>query len=110
MNILDYSLEKCIDCKKCKDQCVFLSKYNLDLAGFAKREDLRYSCFLCGKCKQVCPVNLDGKEISLYMRKNNPKGSFKVKFMKENYKFKNTSSKKAKDLIFLGCNYPGFFP
>ena len=110
MNVLEKTKENCIHCKRCTKACDFLSKYGMDLSDFANRPDLRYSCFLCGKCNDVCPVDLDGKEISLFMRRKNPKGLKFVKFMKNNYKLRNIGKKKSKDLIFLGCNYPGFLP
>ena len=64
----DKKLE-CIHCKLCTKNCEFLEKYNMDLEDFSLREDLSYNCFLCGRCKSVCPKDIDGKEIALDMRR-----------------------------------------
>lgn len=64
---IDY--EKCIDCGKCTKNCVFLKKYNINLKEYANRIDLAYNCYLCGECKRVCPVDIDGRKISLELRK-----------------------------------------
>lgn len=102
--------KECIDCGKCTKNCLFLEKYNINLKDFTFREDLRYHCFMCNKCKEVCPRDLSGAEIALEMRKKNPKGTAFTKWMKENYKLRNNSKLKSKDLLFLGCNYPGYYP
>ena len=67
------NVKDCIHCNLCKKNCDFLKKYDMDLEGFSKREDLAYHCFLCGKCNQVCPKDIDGKEIALNMREKNVK-------------------------------------
>lgn len=101
--------QKCIDCSKCTKNCPFLTKYDINLKDFTMRGDLAFSCFLCKKCESVCPVDLKGAKISMILRKENPK--FKsVKNQKENYIFKNNSDKKTDDLLYLGCNFPVFYP
>ena len=105
---LEYVKETCLDCSLCTQNCDFLTKYKLDLADFASREDLAYSCFLCGRCYEVCPVDLDGREISLIHRKN--EGFGMMKFEKSLYKFRNNSNKETKDLLWLGCSFPRAFP
>ena len=60
----------CIKCNLCKKHCEFLNKYDMDLDVFSKREDLAYNCFLCGRCKEVCPKDIDGKTIALDMRQS----------------------------------------
>ena len=107
-NYLEYVKETCLDCSLCTRNCDFLTKYGLDLADFASRDDLAYSCFLCGRCYEVCPVDLDGREISLIHRKN--EGFGMMKFEKSLYKFRNNSNKKTKDLLWLGCAFPRAFP
>ena len=102
--------KNCINCNKCKNSCVFLEKYDMNLKDFNFRDDLRYSCFLCDKCKKVCPKDLSGKSLALGMRRKNPREAKKTIFMKDKYKLSNNSNKKSNTLLFLGCNYPGYFP
>lgn len=102
--------EECIKCNACTKNCDFLEKYDMNLLDFCSREDLRYSCFLCDRCKKVCPKDLSGKDIAIELRRANPEGLFSTNFMKNNYKLKNNSRKESKTLLFLGCNYPGFLP
>lgn len=66
----------CIKCNLCKKHCEFLNKYDMDLDVFSKREDLAYNCFLCGRCKEVCPKDIDGKTIALDMRQAKIKNQF----------------------------------
>lgn len=100
----------CIDCGRCTTHCDFLTKYKVNLKELSYREDIKYSCFLCNKCNEVCPVDLSGRDIVLEMRRANPNKNFAIKFMKEPYKFRNLSDKKSGYLLFLGCNYPGAYP
>ncbi len=101
---------ECIDCGRCVKNCLFLEKYDMNLKGFTYEKELRYHCFLCNKCREVCPKDLSGAEIAIELRKENPKGTSFTKWMKENYKLQNNSSRESRDLLFLGCNYPGFYP
>ena len=66
----------CIKCNLCKKHCEFLNKYDMDLDVFSKREDLAYNCFLCGRCKEVCPKDIDGKTIALDMSQAKIKNQF----------------------------------
>ena len=111
MDYLKIVKDNCIKCSLCTKDCPFLSKYNINLLDFTEREDLAYSCFLCNKCSHVCPKNLNGKYISLLFRKNNPKYKL-VKLNKESYPFRNLpkKTKKSSDLLYLGCNFPAFYP
>jgi fumarate reductase (CoM/CoB) subunit B len=110
MRYADEVKEKCIHCKQCTRHCKFLEKYSMNLASFASREDFAYHCFLCGKCKEVCPINLDGAELAHEMRRANPKGFSMMKFLKTPYKFANNSKIKSTELLFLGCNFPTYYP
>lgn len=112
-------IDKCIDCKICTNNCDFLKKYNLNLKQFYKREDLAYNCFLCGDCVKKCPVDIDGKKISMYMRrnlvqKNNnklDKNIYKsITIEKNNYLFKNYKRADKKSVLFMGCNFPSYLP
>ncbi len=118
MKKYDNLTDKCIHCGKCTSVCEFLTKYNLDLDGFNGKKDLAYSCFLCGDCRRVCPVDIDGREISLVMRKdilNKNSGktapSFNLlKLEKNSYKFKNYRRAVGKSVLFPGCNFLSFYP
>lgn len=101
---------KCIDCGRCTKHCDFLTKYDLNLKDFTKRPDLAKSCFLCDRCLNVCPKNLSGRELALAFREAKPEKTRKVRFLKQNYVFQNNSGKKSETLLFLGCNYPGYYP
>ena len=107
--MIEKTRSKCINCNLCKKNCDFLSKYNINLKEFSYRDDLKNSCFMCGRCKNVCPLDLSGSDIAFEMRKSCSDGNF-VKLYKENYIFKNYKKNNSETLIFLGCNYPGFFP
>lgn len=111
--------QTCIHCNLCTKNCDFLKKYNMDLEGFSKREDLAYNCFLCGKCKTVCPKDIDGKEIALSMRKEQVKRNNNVivdkdynMLLKEKnpYIFANYKNSNKKSVLFPGCNFISFFP
>lgn len=109
------NLDHCIDCSACTKKCEFLTKYDLNLVDFYNRPDLAYHCFLCDVCTKVCPVDIDGVEISLYLRAKNPKKFSYLNFSKQSpfkspYIYANNSDKKSDELMFFGCNFPGYFP
>ncbi|HIW21327.1 MAG TPA: (Fe-S)-binding protein [Candidatus Dorea intestinavium] len=112
---LDTSL--CIHCKKCTENCLFLTKYNLDFGDSKQINDLAYHCYLCGKCTEVCPVGIDGREVILRARqkavrknKGKIKGYHFLRLEKQNYIFKNYKRAKGKIILFPGCNFPAFYP
>ncbi|MEG0855510.1 MAG: (Fe-S)-binding protein [Terrisporobacter sp.] len=116
---MENKTKSCIHCKLCTKNCDFLKKYDMDLEGFSKREDLAYNCFLCGKCKGVCPKDIDGKEIALTMRQNKVKKNNNVildkdynLLLKEKnpYKFANYKNANKKSVLFPGCNFISFLP
>lgn len=109
-NMIEKTKKECIKCNICKKNCDFLTKYDINLFDFISRPELRYSCFLCDKCRAVCPKDLSGGQIAMALRKHEPKGTFMTEFLKNNYKLRNNSKRKSKDLLYLGCNYPGFLP
>lgn len=111
--------ENCIHCGLCARKCSFLKKYDLDLQGFAKRPDLAYSCFMCGKCSDVCPKGIRGEEIALAMRRElvkNGAGAIAdlaysgLLWEKNKYKFANYRKSKKKSVLMPGCNFSAFFP
>ena len=109
----------CIHCNKCKKNCIFLDKYNIDISNTDRLKELAYHCFLCGRCTEVCPKGIDGREIILRMRqeevaanndKLNQKGYGFLLFEKRDYIYKNYKKGKKKTVLFPGCNYPSFYP
>ena len=56
------TVEACTHCHVCQNQCEFLKKYGIDIGDTEKLKELSYHCFLCGKCTEVCPENIDGRE------------------------------------------------
>lgn len=109
----------CIHCQKCTKNCDFLKKYYMDLDDFSSRDDLAYHCFLCGKCKEVCPKDIDGREIALKMRKKHIRKSNNLLKDKNNtlllkeknpYKFANYKYSNKKSVLFPGCNFISFYP
>ena len=116
---MDNKASSCIHCKLCTKNCDFLKKYNMDLEGFSNRNDLAYNCFLCGKCKGICPKDIDGKKIALDMRKEIVKINNNViidkdynMLLKEKspYIFANYKNSNKKSVLFPGCNFVSFFP
>lgn len=110
ISMIEKTGRDCIECDRCKKNCSFLQKNDMNLLGFCNKTETAYSCFLCDKCKAVCPVDLSGAKIAIEHRKKTPEKAIKTAFMKNSYKFRNNSKKKTNDLLFLGCNYPGFYP
>ncbi len=117
MKTIDTAL--CIHCGKCTEHCLFLKKYKMDLQGFSEKPELAYHCFLCGRCKEVCPKGIDGKEVALTNRKNIvennsgklPDNSYQgLLFEKAPYKFANYRHAKYRAAFFTGCNLPSFYP
>lgn len=110
--------DDCIHCGRCTKNCVFLEKYGLDLVGLESRPDLAYSCFLCGRCKEVCPKDIDGAAIALNMRakqveleKMKPDKEYGgIILEKSPYKFAGYKKGRGETIIFPGCNFPAFFP
>lgn len=111
--------EKCVHCGRCTASCLFLQKYGLDLAALARRPELAYSCFLCGKCAAVCPVGIDGAAVALELRRNRAGDGKALRhdaayrlllWEKSPYKFANYRQASGRSVLFPGCNFPSFFP
>ncbi len=111
--------DACIHCDRCKKHCTFLTKYDLDIGDKVRLKELAYNCFLCGKCSEVCPKNIDGRQIILNMRidevrENRDKlakdGYTALLLEKKDYIFKNYKSALKRSILFPGCNYPSFYP
>lgn len=110
--------EKCIDCGICTDSCIFLKKYNINSKEYASRPDLAFNCYLCGECKRVCPVDIDGRQISLELRENRIEEGYNLYsdgygpllLEKGNYIFRNYKNANTKVAFFPGCNFAAYYP
>ena len=60
--------KKCVHCGICTQNCLFLQKYGMDIGKIQSHPELAYHCFLCGRCTQVCPLGIDGRENFLSIR------------------------------------------
>src|SRR5699024_5982322 len=118
VNNMTVDYERCIDCGICTENCVFLDKYKLNLKEYAARPELAYNCYLCGECKRVCPVDIDGRQISLDLREERLKEGYNLYLNgyglllleKRNYIFKNYRDVHSKVAFFPGCNFPAYYP
>lgn len=109
----------CVHCGKCQKHCSFLKKYQIDLGEQEKLQELAYHCFLCGKCTEVCPKGIDGREYILNLRRRKvakadgriqEKGYGMLMTEKQNYLFRNYRHTFAGSVLFPGCNLPSFYP
>lgn len=109
----------CVFCHKCQDNCVFLSKYGIDIGDVDRLRELAYHCFLCGRCSEVCPVGIDGRAVILEMRQDAAQsakaGALEKSYKgllseKRNYKFRNYKHAKPGTVFFPGCNLPSLYP
>ena len=107
-----YGADRCIHCGACTRSCRFLEKYGIDLEGFAKRPQLAYSCFLCGRCKAVCPKDIDGAHMAVLMRQmRTDRAPYQgLLWEKSPYKFANYRKGWKKSVFFPGCNFTAFYP
>lgn len=111
----------CIACGACTRHCRFLEKYGLDLREFAQRPELYYSCFLCGRCDEVCPRQISGRAIAVSGRSallaDDADNAKEVKrtyrfllWEKDPYRFAAYQKSKTVSVLWTGCNFTGFFP
>ena len=110
---------KCVHCHKCRDNCAFLHKYNIDIGDTEKLKNLAFHCFLCGTCSRVCPVGIDGRGAVLNFRRElsessgsgfDPKKYRMLLWEKKNYRFRNYRNAHTKSVLFPGCNFPSLYP
>lgn len=102
---------QCVHCHICRKHCPFLTKYQMDIGDIQKLNKLAYHCFLCGKCSEVCPENIDGRELILNMRrKQMGKNYGMLLWEKKNYLFRNYRHALSGAVLFTGCNFPSFYP
>lgn len=109
----------CVHCHKCRDNCAFLSKYNIDIGDTEKLKELAYHCFLCGRCTAVCPIGIDGRETILELRRERVEAGEKSNLEKtykgligekKDYSFRNWKHSTEGTVYFPGCNFPSMFP
>lgn len=109
----------CVHCHLCQKNCVFLEKYGMDVVDVINHPELLYHCYLCGKCTQVCPVGIDGRDLVCDARRKQVKeqgnrlketGYGMLVAEKKNYLFKNYKNAHGKSVLFPGCNFPSFYP
>ena len=108
-------VSECIHCHVCQKHCEFLKKYGIDIGDTEKLKELSYHCFLCGKCTEVCPIGIDGRDYILKLRRGNVReeeGTFREKGYgmllkeKKDYIYKNYRNATGKCILFPGCNFP----
>ena len=111
--------DACIHCGLCKEHCDFLKKYDLTIGDRDKLDALKYHCFLCGGCKTVCPVDIDGAEVVLALRTEGIRqnggrpenlSDYPALLKKRNLLYRNNRHAKGESLVFFGCNFPAFYP
>lgn len=110
--------EACIHCHKCRRHCAFLQKYQIDIGDTERLRELAYHCFLCGKCTEVCPVGIDGREYILSLRRQSRQSQTGKQdqdhrlllWEKQNYRYRNYRHTAGKSALFSGCNFPSFYP
>lgn len=109
---------ECIHCHLCRESCSFLSKYGIDIGDTDKLKELAYHCFLCGKCTEVCPEGIDGRQTVIDMRReiaSSDEKAVEKKYKgllgeKRNYKFRNWKRVTSGSVFFPGCNFPSMYP
>lgn len=113
------SILNCIDCGTCEalcPVCKFMGRnvYNGGtygpvgniitsyIQGFYYGAHLNFSCTLCGRCDEVCPVNIPLKELILYNRKESVSKGYYINFDK-------STSKQLKKMMMKRKNLESFF-
>lgn len=117
LEFLQNIADACVHCGKCRENCAFLDKYEMDLGDVTKSQEHVYGCFLCGNCDRVCPAGISGRQLFQNLRRMQVRDgkleekpySFVLKEKKE-YKFRNYRNATAGRVLFPGCNFPSMFP
>lgn len=113
------TVDKCVHCHRCRENCAFLSKYGIDICDTEKLSELAYHCFLCGRCTEVCPVGIDGRGLIMSMRQERASSEERQQIEKtyrsligekRNYKFRNWKHVTSGRIFFPGCNFPSMYP
>ena len=110
---------ECVHCHLCRDNCAFLSKYGIDIGDTAQLRELAYHCFLCGKCTEVCPINIDGRQTVLDLRRERVAAGEEASVVKaykglirekRDYIYRNWRHATSGTVFFPGCNFPSMYP
>jgi Fe-S oxidoreductase len=130
---VDKMSRECIGCKKCMKNCIMLDNYcssPKELFGKIIRNsevdvEIPYSCNLCNLCVEVCPKNINQKQLYLEIRKYiftthkraiGPLGNTVVKFHQKSSfsKLFSVSSKaieeESKAAFIPGCSLMSYSP
>lgn len=112
--------EKCINCRKCVDECFFLQEFGspIEILKSEKKYDITFNCTLCGLCTEVCPLDLDPCSMFHGLReiKNQSGHDFKkthspfLNFEKMGHSKYLTFYKipeNCESVFFPGCNFSG---
>ncbi|ENK0837356.1 (Fe-S)-binding protein [Clostridium botulinum] len=128
--------ENCIECNICVKNCSMLKEFGGNpkkIFGRILEEEqfeaiLPYSCAICGKCKEVCPKDLNMAKVFMDLRvetveQNNGKTPLKehnsvhmhqkLGFSKLFTKYvedKNKETSKVERVFFPGCTLPAYSP
>ena len=112
-------ITKCVHCHRCRDNCVFLQKYSIDIGDGEKLKELAFHCFLCGTCTSVCPVGIDGRGVVTDYRRElvssgaedlSAGGYRMLLWEKKNYRYRNYRHAGSGAVLFPGCNFPSMYP
>ena len=112
-------VENCVHCHVCQKNCDFLTRYGIDIGDTDRLKELAYHCFLCGKCTEVCPLHIDGRQTVLDMRRERAATDERTALEKEykdvlgekkEYIFRNYRHVTSETVFFPGCNFPSMYP
>ena len=101
--------EACVHCHLCRNHCAFLGKYGIDIGDTERLKELAYHCFLCGRCTEVCPKGIDGRQVILNMRQKEvrenggrvpEKGYGMLLWEKRDYRFRNEKNIRGKSYLY----------
>ena len=115
----DHDIQNCIHCGICRDNCAFLSKYDIEIGDTKRLKELAYHCFLCGNCTTVCPVHIDGRQVVLDLRRERvaygERQAVEKKYRglireKRDYIYRNWKHATGGSVFFPGCNFPSMYP
>ncbi|MBR0400444.1 MAG: (Fe-S)-binding protein, partial [Mogibacterium sp.] len=113
------SASECVHCHICRDSCAFLSKYGIDIGDTERLRELAYHCFLCGRCTEVCPLHIDGRQTVLGLRRERvaagDKQAVEKDYMgllreKKDYIYRNWKHATSRGVFFPGCKFPSMYP